>query len=459
MRRYQPITNPNEVPEGTILRGRNGLYWISQNNTWVLHDGRIPNDEYYRVPRTSLESSPGELEPNDTNDTNDTTDTNISNDSNDIQPQIPINESRLLRMLNEAPRILRRSPVHYDLTSGEDVRQGIYDQPRTLTRSYAMTDLNEADFIPQSPETDRPLPRTVRYDEDDNISYMSFSTDSRDDDRFSVYASQEAEETESVYEEDSDEYTDISSEADSVVNYKSNILDKCLNESPVTLTNYDETDLNDLFIIHIQNQEGKFIKGSCLLRDEMKEILKSELTSFPPSYLMSIYKTPSSKRQDDLLTGLTGKPTGKLIIRLPTNQIYITYGSLQRVLSSPITQWYALPLYGGKLRRVGNVGGIYGASMNHGQVPGFKIYKLFTYDEIKNNIVVKETQDDFPHIYEHDAMLSLFELVGEAPVDIFIKNAISSLINTKVRRRPLIPPRTSSLNPKRERRYGNPPDI
>jgi hypothetical protein len=391
MDRYQPFENPNDVPEGTIVRGRTGLYWISQNvndvRQWELYDGRISSDSEY-------ESSEPETNIN-------TQDYRPPRNSFDIQHGT---------WSLEEPRQLRRSPATYDLTSSnsEDIsaiRQGIYEERN-------LTDLTN----------------------DDNISYRSFSTSSMDD-RNSVYSSD--------YEEDSEEYNDVKSESDSVINYKSNILDKCLNESPVTLVNYDDTDLNDLFIVHVQNQEGKFVKGSCLLRDEMREILKSDLTSFPPSYIMSIYKTPSSGRQDDLLTGLTGKPTGKIIVRLPTNQIYITFGSLKRVLATTNTQWYALPLYGGKLRRVGNVGGIYGASMNHGQVPGFKIYKLFTYDEIKNNIVVQETTDDFPHTYEHNTMLSLFDLIGETPLNIFINNIIDSLIHTKKRR---------------ERRYGNPID-
>ena len=445
MRRYQPSINPNDFPVGYIIRGRNGLYWIVQgvsetDNThvWELYEGRIPDE--ISEARSSLTSEP-----------------ELDTDDNASQPT-PIPTSRILDQLNEAPRMLRHSPGMYDLIDS-GVREGQY-QHRPLTRSYAMTNLDESDFIPSSSE-EQHLPRTIRYTDDDQISYMSFSTDSADD-RHSVYAGQEQEPEEFVesdYEEDSEDYNNIQSDANSVVNYKSNILDKCLNESPVTLSNYEETDLNDLFIIHLQNQEGKFIKGSCLRRDEMRDILKSDINSFPPSYLMSIYQTPSSGRQDDLLTGLTGKPTGKIIIRLPTNQIYVTFGSLHRVLSSPVTQWYALPLYGGKLRRVGNVGGIYGASMNHGQVPGFKIYKLFTHEDIQNNVIAKETADDFPHMYEHDTMLSLFDLVGDTPVNIFIKNVINTLIDTQIRRRPFIPPRNSSLMSRRERRIGNPPDI
>lgn len=456
MRRYQPNSNPNNVPEGTVVRGRNGLYWVSQNvdgiRQWQLYDGRIPSDSEsseemeinipeYRPPRTSLDVEPGIWSPIE--------------DQQEPLPQTPEVASNLLRLLNESARTLTRSPSQYNLTDSNERREGIYEEreepPRTLTRSFAMTDLSDETF----------QPRTIRYNDDDEISYMSFSTDSNsEDDRFSVYAGQDEEfEYESEYEEDSDDFDDISSDSESVVNYKSNILDKCLNESPVTLMNYEETDLNDLFIVHLPNNEGKFIKGSCLRRDEMRQLLQSDLTTFPPSYIMSIYKTPSSSYPDDLLTGLTGKPTGKIIVRLPTNQIYITFGSMKRILRNPTKQWFALPLYGGKARRVGNVGGIYGASMNHGQVPGFKIYKLFNYNEIKSKVVVKETHDDFPHTMMHDTMMSLFDLVGETPVQIFIQNIINDLIETEIRAQPVIPPRNSSLQSRRERRFGNPPDI
>jgi len=66
--------------------------------------------------------------------------------------------------------------------------------------------------------------------------------------------------------------------------------------------------------------------------------------------------------------------------------------------------------------------------MNHGQVPGFQIYKLFTKRDIENNVISQETPDDFPHVYQYDTMKSLFELVGETPIHIFIQNIVNELI-------------------------------
>jgi hypothetical protein len=419
MTRYQPNTNPNDVLEGTIQRGSNGLYWISQpisntnNNirTWVLYYG-VPNS-FFIVDRNNI----------------------IDSDSDNYDPLTsPYNRLSRTTSLensfeNRIHRSLARSPATYDLTTSD-----------------------AEDFI-DILDSSQVQPRTIR----DDVSYMSFRTDSVMDnqDDYNIYNDTESI-IESYYDEDSDVYTNISSESDSIIDDKSELLSKCLNDSPVTLSNYDETDLNDLFVIYVPNKQGKFIKGSCLRRDELKDVLKSDLDTIP-SYIMSIYKTPSSNRTDDLLTGMTGKPTGKIIVRIPTNQIYVTFGSLKRILSIANKEWYALPLYGGKSRRVGNLGGIYGSSMNHGQVPGFQIYKLFTKHDIENSIVSEEKPDDFPHVYQYDTMKSLFELVGDTPVNIFIHNILNELINTQIIN---IPQRTSSLQwaTKRQRRYGNPPD-
>lgn len=445
MNSYQPAVNPNDVLEGTIQRGRNGLYWISQPissrdniHSWILYDGVPDNIELpqstsveNRLPRTTaLENLLNEL------------------DSTDI-PNIPDTRPRLSRT-NALENLLNE----LDSRDTPDTSQS--QMSRSLTHSPASYDLpssnDDEDFRGISDST-RAYPRTVRSN-----SVMSFSTDSINNNSIFDYNNTESN-TESNYDEDSNIYTNVSSNSDSIIDGNSELLSKCLNDSPVTLSNYDETDLNEIFVIYLPNQQGKFIKGSCLRRDEMKDVLKSDLHTIP-SYIMSIYKTPSSNRSDDLLTGMTGKPTGKIIVRIPTNQIYVTFGSLKRVLSTPNKEWYALPLYGGKSRRLGNLAGIYGSSMNHGQVPGFKIYKLFTKHDIENSIISQETSDDFPHVYQYDTMKSLFELVGDTPVNIFIHNILDELINTQIITLPNIPQRTSSLQltSKRQRRYGNPPD-
>jgi outer membrane protein assembly factor BamB len=70
--------------------------------------------------------------------------------------------------------------------------------------------------------------------------------------------------------------------------------------------------------------------------------------------------------------------------------------------------WYALPLIGGKKRRIGNLSGTYGINMNHGQVPGFQVFKLFSREDIKTGVRVEETLADYcihPEMYLLQNML------------------------------------------------------
>lgn len=397
MRRYQPSDDANSVPLGTIRLGRNEIYWISEQENngrhhWVLYDGPIPEED-------------------------------SDSDSEDISEDISESQEPEPRQMT-----LTRSPAMLNLLDTETSPND--DTPVTLRRSPAMINLlDRENNLQESDEMD------------DVASYMSFSTDSITDNG-SIYDDNDTEviiidendddDDTSTFSEDSNTYDNVTSDMSSIPTVGSNVLNNCLNDSPITLMPYDKDDETELFIIYLKNKDGKFVKGSCLRKDEMKQLLISDRNSFPPSSIMSIYKKPTSYRLIDLQTGLSGKPTGKLIIRLPTNQIYVTYGSMKRVLNSTNKEWYALPLYGGLSRRIGNVAGIYGSSMNHGQIPGFPIYKLYTKDEIKSGVVVMENADDYPHIYFHDSMLSLFELVGNIPVQVFIRNIIDELVNTQL---------------------------
>ncbi len=158
--------------------------------------------------------------------------------------------------------------------------------------------------------------------------------------------------------------------------------------------------------------------------EELTASLKSELDVFPPTNLMTIYTSPTDFND----VGYGAKPTGKIIFKLPVNNIFITLGSLQKILSNKnIKNYYLLPLYNGKRRRVGNLKGLFGSSMNHGQVPGFVIYKVYTLDEIKNNIIIKESSTDYP-LFLYDNMTPLIDL-GINVTSLFTKNIINRLIN------------------------------
>jgi hypothetical protein len=148
----------------------------------------------------------------------------------------------------------------------------------------------------------------------------------------------------------------------------------------------------DLYTIYNLDKNNKFLdKGNCGLKSEVIMALKSDLTSQLPSYIMSIGTTP--KLESDFKTGFSSKPTTKIIVKL--DNMFITLGSMYKLLNDTNNIWYALPLYNNKNKRVVNLLGLYGIGMNHGQVPGFKIYKLYTREEI-NNISVIESDNNYP---------------------------------------------------------------
>lgn len=158
-------------------------------------------------------------------------------------------------------------------------------------------------------------------------------------------------------------------------------------ESVITGESFDMTD-DDLFTIYELKTGNKFFeKGYCGLKSELISALSSDYMNDSPGYFMSIGTTP--KLKSDHLTGLTSKPTTKIIIKL-LNNMYISLDSAYKLLNDENNIWFALPLYNNRNRRVVNINGLYGESMNHGQVPGFKIYRLYSKDELSELILVNE---------------------------------------------------------------------
>jgi len=207
-------------------------------------------------------------------------------------------------------------------------------------------------------------------------------------------------------EEDSDDDNSDYIKSDK---YNTNYEDKqCPNNSVITLTPYDVDD-DQLCIIKIQNSDGIFTNGHCFTKNEIKQWIKSDLGQLPTN-IMSIFTKP--RRKENLLNGCSGRATGRLIVKMP-DQMYVTLGSLDKILHNKNRIWYALPLFGGQKRRVGNLASICGAGMNHGQIPGFKIYKLFKRDEIQRGVTVKETNDDYPlSLFMFDHMTPLMNILG-----------------------------------------------
>jgi hypothetical protein len=150
-------------------------------------------------------------------------------------------------------------------------------------------------------------------------------------------------------------------------------------QNPITLEAFeadsaDSADSADLISIKIYNDATeKFGKGQCMIKSDLKEMISSGQGT-----VFSIWKGGDT-------SGRGGKPTDKIVVKLHIGavSIYITIASAHKLFHNKDKIFYALPLYGGKRRRVGNLYGRIGVSENHGQIPGFKIYKLFTRDEVE----------------------------------------------------------------------------
>ena len=163
----------------------------------------------------------------------------------------------------------------------------------------------------------------------------------------------------SQYEEDTNAYSYFTSDESSLEDSDTFSVESCVNESPITLMPYTESDI-DVFTVKLPSEMRKFKIGSCMSKEELSGALLSDQNTDTPDYIMCVYTTPRQSR--DHLTGMTGKPTIRTVIRLMSSQIYITAGSAKRIMEASTKTWYALPLFGGKRRRIGNVSGLYGNS-------------------------------------------------------------------------------------------------
>lgn len=199
------------------------------------------------------------------------------------------------------------------------------------------------------------------------------------------------------FEEDSDSYTATEASSSSLKDeYIMNSTDEnCKGEwmkrnctscqSPITLEAFEDT--KDVISFKLYNETiKKFGKGQCMAKRELREMLSSG-----EGNIFSIWKGGDN-------SGRGGKPTDRLVVKLYTGAsvIYVTLQSAHKLFHSKDKIFYALALYGGKRRRVGNLYGRIGVSENHGQVPGFQIYKLFTRSEIEREATASATlKEDF----------------------------------------------------------------
>lgn len=140
------------------------------------------------------------------------------------------------------------------------------------------------------------------------------------------------------------------------------------------------------------------VKGNCIKKNDLRDMLLSDANSERPKYLFSVYKKHSSHlSESDYRRGLGTKPTNEFVFQLNISAItiFVTIGSMRKLFVDNHKTLYAIPLYGGKRRRVGNIeGNLMLVSANHGQIPGFVIYKLYSEDDIRNNTTA-EIDDDY----------------------------------------------------------------
>lgn len=267
----------------------------------------------------------------------------------------------------------------------------------------------------------------------------------------------------SEYEEDSEDFLPMSSDNSNLSNDRNNgscdstfmeledneleetdlewLQDNCTNcTNAITTYPFTKNEMDDIITIKLQNSLNKFDKGTCLTRNDLVNQLFSDLRSNlstpnvdpfidSPSSVMAIWTTPSrANSKEELASGFTGHPTGKLVFKIPLCEIYVTLGSAKRLLHSFENDWYAVPLFGGKRRRIGNLLGVHGSSMNHGQVPGFVIHKLFTRNEIKSGVTGIDDRSDYPlSLYIHDSTQPLMDVIGYYTPNVY-KHFYTSII-------------------------------
>jgi hypothetical protein len=224
------------------------------------------------------------------------------------------------------------------------------------------------------------------------------------------------------YEEDSQDFTSFRADNANIKRERS--VDSCINDNLMTMSSY--TDDDEPIMVYMPNSRNEFENSICITKEELVAYLRAFQDTSTPDNIMTIYSKGD-------VSGYGSKPLGKIVVKLPVNNIYITMGSMQKIIKSANTTWYALPLFGGKRRRIGNLKGLYGASMNHGQVPGYLVYKLYTREEVDQGVEAIEEGSDYPVFYiEHASRL--FDILGgfEYVNASFVKGLIDMMIGAEV---------------------------
>jgi hypothetical protein len=187
--------------------------------------------------------------------------------------------------------------------------------------------------------------------------------------------------------------------------------ERCKNQNVLTLEPY--TDMDDPIFIYIPNTNNQYFHAVCTTIDELYQHISSDRNPTDefgfqyPNNIMTIY-TPSNTENN--VNGHGTQPTGQIIVKLPVNNIYVTYNSARELLHSHHRVWIAFNLYGVR-RRIGNIYGHTGMSRNHGQIPGENIYKLVPLTNDSFNKVYSYEENDYPEFFVEHSM-PLLTLIG-----------------------------------------------
>lgn len=196
-------------------------------------------------------------------------------------------------------------------------------------------------------------------------------------------------------------------------NYYKNDNIHCTNNNVFTLESYTKED--EPIQIYMLNNQNKFEISTCITVEEIQHHLTAGKNTIHPSMIMGIC-TPRSHS------------TGKIVISLPPNNMFFTYGSIEKILYNTVNRtWFALPLFGGKKRRIGNLDDATLVSSLHCQVPGYRVYKLYSLEEIQSDdLEVKETLSDYPQ-YLYNEVADKY-IIRENITKSFINKLIDDLI-------------------------------
>lgn len=274
--------------------------------------------------------------------------------------------------------IYRTSNSRAQLPSGQSQpttqSQPTYSRPSTQSQSTYSRQSQPSDYWRlREAESD--------YSSDSESDYSGESDSEPEYSRTeSMYSSQsqpssQSRSTSSTIPEE-DQY-DYQNKRPTPVTHVSGVQD-CVNPNLISLEDYTNED--DPVIIYTLNSQGEFNKAICLTKQEMTTYLSVMLGDSFPENILAIYE-------------MTHTPTKRVLIKLPINNMLLTMGSVMKMMNSRNRTWYAMPLYGGKRRRVGSISGVFG---RFGQIPGEVIYKLYTRDQINARTEAREEAEDYP---------------------------------------------------------------